>query len=178
VRYVDNRPHASYRRENLGEEGADMSANIDNGGKFVSWFVRPFYVECVYSVEGGTLRDALIREESDTEAGWPGRTGRASAAAWRARREGEEINVGTESEEEGSEDVWDGAVAGTMLGTALDACGSERGSGASEGRTAVGGGVVGAGTAEKTGVVTLEDAVEEGADETGCSGSMDCVFTG
>jgi len=120
-------------------------------------------------VEEGTLRDAWIREESETGAGWPGRTGRARAAAWRARREGEEINVGTEREEEGSE----GETAGDVFGR-------EKGSGAAEGRTEVGGGVVGAGTAEKTGVVTLEDAVEEGTEETGFSemGSTVCALTG
>ncbi len=69
MRYEDNRPSASYRRGNWVEGGADTWANIDNGGTFVSWFVRPFYVECVYSLEGGMLREALIREESDTGAG-------------------------------------------------------------------------------------------------------------
>lgn len=79
-------------------------------------------------MEGGTLREAWIREESETGAGWPGRTGRRRVLE----------------------------------------------------RTSVGGGVVGSGTAEKTGVVTLDDAVEEGRDEIGFSdiGSTVCTLTG
>ena len=96
-----------------------------------------------------------------------------------ARREGEETRVGWEKEAEESGGVRGGVCGGTMVRT-LDAFGRERESGAAEGTTEEGRaeeerGVVGAGRAEKTGVVTLEDAVEEGAEETGCSGSGSTV---
>ena len=120
MRYVDNRPGASYRRGNSGEEGADTSVNIGNEGWFVFWFVRPFYVECVYSLAC------------------------SFKACSNARMEGEEIRRGP-------------------VGA------NERG-GADEG----------AWLAEKMGVVTFEDAVEDGAEEAGCSGSDSaiCSLTG
>jgi len=96
-----------------------------------------------------------------------------------ARREGEETRVGWEKEAEGSGGVRGGVCGGTVV-RMLDAFGRERESGAAEGRAEEERGVVGAGREEKTGVVTLEDAVEEGAEETGCSGSGSTVraFTG